>query len=91
MVYLVFVQVLDEANRKVAQWDGAAGGEWYPTAAWQAGQRIWQDVPLKIADNAPPGRYRVIAGLYDPATGARLHTPDGTDAIQLGSITVGSK
>lgn len=87
-VYLVFVQVLDETNRKIAQWDGAAGGDWYPTPAWQAGQRIWQDVPLKIADDAPPGRYRVIAGLYDPVTGTRLHTTDGNDAVVLGQIDV---
>jgi hypothetical protein len=87
-VLLVFVQVLDEANRKIAQWDGAAGGDWYPAPAWQAGQRIWQDVPLKIADDAPSGRYRVIAGLYDPTTGARLHTPDGADALTLGQIDV---
>jgi hypothetical protein len=85
---LVFVQVLDETDRKIAQWDGAAGGDWWPTPAWQAGQSIRQDIPLRIDEDAPPGTYRVIAGLYDPVTGARLVTPDGQDALWLGTIEV---
>lgn len=86
--YMVFVQVLDGADRKVAQWDGAAGGDWYPTPAWEAGQRIRQDVPLRIAPDAFPGSYRVIAGLYDPATGQRLRFTGGNDSVGLGSIEV---
>ena len=86
--YLVFVQLLDDADRKIAQWDGAAGGDWWPTPAWKPGQRIWQDVPLTIAADAPPGRYRLIAGLYDPASGARLRWRDGGEVLQLGMIEV---
>lgn len=86
---LVFVQVLDDADHKIAQWDGAAGGNWWPTPAWQPGQRIRQDVPLMLDPEAPPGVYRVIAGLYGPATGVRLRTPDGQDAVLLDTITVG--
>ncbi len=87
-LYLVFVQLLDDNDRKIAQWDGAAGGDWWPTPAWQAGQRIRQDIPLQIAPDAPPGTYRLIAGLYDPATGARLQLRDGGDILQLGTVEV---
>jgi hypothetical protein len=87
-LYLVFVQLLDDADRKGAQWDGAAGGDWWPTPVWQPGQRVWQDVPLTIAADAPPGSYRLIAGLYDPATGARLRWQDGGDALLLGEVEV---
>ncbi len=86
--YLVFAQLLDTQNRKVAQWDGAAGGDWWPTPAWQPGQRVWQDVPLQIAADAPPGRYRLLVGVYDPATGARLPLADGQDALELGMVEV---
>jgi hypothetical protein len=86
--YLVFAQLLDAQNRKVAQWDGAAGGDWWPTPAWQPGQRVWQDVPLQVAADAPPGRYRLLVGVYDPATGARLPLADGQDALEPGVVEV---
>jgi hypothetical protein len=86
--YLVFVQLLDDANRKAAQWDGALGGEWWPTLGWRPGQAIWQDIPLQVAADAPPGRYRLIAGVYDPATGARLRQPDGSDSVLLGQVDI---
>ncbi len=87
-LYLVFAQVLDDADRKIAQWDGAVGGDWWPTPVWRAGQRVWQDVPLTVAANAPPGRYRVIVGVYDPATGRRLPLADGSDALLLTHLEV---
>jgi hypothetical protein len=86
--YMVFVQMLDEQDRKVAEWNGAAGGDWHPTTAWQVGERIWQDVPLDIAADTPAGRYRVIAGLFDPTTGERLPMPDGADMLTLGEVMV---
>jgi len=86
--YLVFVQLLDDANRKVAQWDGALGGDWWLALGWRPGQQIWQDVPLRIADDAPPGRYRLITGIYDPATGKRLRMADGADSVLLGQVDV---
>jgi hypothetical protein len=86
--YLVFVQLLDAGEAKVGQWDGAAGGDWLPTPAWRPGQQVWQDVPLTIAADAPPGRYRVVAGLYDPATGARLPLSSGGDMLTLAEIEI---
>jgi hypothetical protein len=45
---------------------------------------------LLLPDNLPPGRYELIAGLYNPGLdGApRLHAPDGTDSVRLGFVTV---
>lgn len=87
-MYLVFVQVLDDANRKVAQWDGAVGGDWWPTTVWRQGQGVWQDVPLEVAVDAPPGRYRVLVGVYDPVSGERLRLSGGDDALVLGMVDV---
>ena len=86
--WLLFVQVLDAQDRQIANWTGAAGGDWYPTPAWQPGQRIWQDVPLAIAQDATAGTYRVIAGLFNPATGERLHLQDGADMLVVGEVVV---
>lgn len=85
---MVFVQVLDNTNRKIAEWNGAVGGDWIPTTAWQPSMRMWQDIPLAIAPDASSGTYRVIAGLFDPATGERLRLPDDGDHIVLGEVVV---
>lgn len=89
--YLVFVQVLDEQDRKIAEWNGAAGGDWHPTPAWQPGQRIWQDIPLTIAADAAPGTYRVIIGLFDATSGERLPIGDGNTMFQIGEIEIESR
>jgi hypothetical protein len=36
-----------------------------------------------VNPDAPPGTYRLAIGMYDPATGQRLTTPDGADQIVL--------
>lgn len=69
---LVFAQILGPDDRKYAAWDGAAGGDWWPSPAWQPGDRIWQDVPLTLDPATPPGRYRLVVGLYRADTGERL-------------------
>ncbi len=82
---LVFAQVLASDDHKWAAWDGAAGGDWWPSPAWQAGDRIRQDVPLALDPATPPGRYRLAVGLYHAATGARLaatSAPDGLVVLQ---------
>jgi hypothetical protein len=86
---MVFVQLLDADNRKIAEWNGAAGGAWWPTPAWQPGQRIWQDIPLTIAPDAPAGSYRLVAGLFNVKTGERLSVEDGSDMLHLGTIEIG--
>jgi hypothetical protein len=80
------VQLLDTNDVKAAQWDGADGGDWLPTSTWQPGQRIWQDIPLNVAVNAPPGSYRVVVGLYDPTSEARLALSSGGDMLTLTTL-----
>ncbi|HEX6289068.1 MAG TPA: hypothetical protein VFZ66_07745 [Herpetosiphonaceae bacterium] len=69
---LVFAQILGPDDHKWAAWDGAAGGDWWPSQAWQPDDRIWQSIPLKLDPATPPGRYRLVVGLYSAATGERL-------------------
>jgi hypothetical protein len=40
--------------------------------------------------NLAPGTYRVIAGLYEPATGQRAVTAAGQDGIVIAELTVPS-
>jgi 4-amino-4-deoxy-L-arabinose transferase-like glycosyltransferase len=85
--YTVFVQLLDGNGQVVAQRDRWPGDGLFPTAALQAGQVISDN--LAIALDVPPGRYRLIAGLYrgDVEGYPRLSGPGG-DFVELPAIQV---
>jgi hypothetical protein len=66
--YTVFVQVLDDADRVLAQSDRQPQAGLFPTSTWRAGDRVDDRVELQ-GDVA--GWQRVIVGLYG-ADGQRL-------------------
>ncbi len=81
----VFVQLLDDQGRMVAGMEGPPLA-WLPTTQWT-------DVPLRtqhklrVPATLPPGQYRMIAGMFDPESGARL-VWDGEDALSLGEVAI---
>lgn len=81
--YTVFVQLLDEANHVVGQRDAQP---LIPTTAWRPGQTITDNHGIYLEPGTPPTPLRLIVGLYDPATGARLPIEGGGDFIQLSSV-----
>jgi hypothetical protein len=70
--YKVFTQLLGPANTVVTQSDSFPADGTRPTTGWLPGEIITDAHTLVLPPNAPPGPYRLIAGLYNPATGARL-------------------
>lgn len=88
--YTVFVHLVDDAGKVVAQSDAppAAG---YTTDRWLPGEVVVDSHTLR-----PPtaGRYRLLAGMYDPVSGQRLAAQDETgtpvpeQAIPLGQVNV---
>ncbi|MEJ2209943.1 MAG: hypothetical protein P8129_13005 [Anaerolineae bacterium] len=91
--YTVFVQVIDEAGAKAGQVDRLPCGGGCPTTAWRPGDLVGARYQVAIDPAALPGRYRVIAGLYDLATGARLPVVGAAgnpaaDHLLLGSVNV---
>jgi 4-amino-4-deoxy-L-arabinose transferase-like glycosyltransferase len=90
--YAVFVHLEDDAGKVYSYGDGAPRGGNYPIWAWAEGEVIVDDRTLAVAADTPPGRYRIVVGLYDGggrvtaygADGARL--PD--DAVDLGMVEV---
>jgi hypothetical protein len=84
---MVSLQLLGAENHKWAQWDGALGGDWRPVQSWQPGARVRQDVPLQIDPATPPGTYRLVLVIYDPASG-RPETIGGQSALDLGELVV---
>ena len=86
--YTVFAQLLDREQNLVASFDRPPLDGAYPTSTWLPGQTILdpRHIPLPAA---PPGEYRLIVGLYDPATGARLPTNLNTDFAEVSRVTIG--
>ena len=70
--YTVFVHLLDAAGNLVAQGDSPPTGGIYPTSAWPASQAVRDPHHFAVPAAVPPGQYRLVVGLYQPSTGARL-------------------
>lgn len=86
--YTVFTQLLDASGALVAQQDNwPVNGQWPPTC-WRAGDAIVDPYRLALPADLPPGDYRLVAGLYDAQSGARLLTQNGADYVPLTTITV---
>ena len=81
--YTVFVHLLDETGATRGYGDSEPGGGQLPTASWLPGEYLADRHEVSIAADAAAGRYRLAIGLYDPATGQRLMTPEGADRLLL--------
>jgi hypothetical protein len=86
--YVVFVHVLDENGELAAQQDGwPAAGQW-PTTCWAGGEMIVDAHHIPLPDDLPAGRYAIITGMYDAASGERLIATGVRDHILLGHIDI---
>jgi hypothetical protein len=89
--YAVFVHLLSEVGTMVAQRDTYPGLGRYPTTAWEPGVAFADTVRLHVPETAyAPDAGYVQVGLYLPG-GPRLTTPDGRDALRLGTVEVRSR
>ncbi len=88
--YNLFLQLLNSAGQAVAQHDSPPNGGYSPTSTWLPGQTIHSRHALALPADLPPGSYRLITGLYDPATGARLPVNETADFVDLREITLES-
>ncbi len=81
--YTVFVQLVSSEGRVIAQSDAMPAQNQRPTTGWRAGEYIVDEHQLTFHADARPGPARLIAGLYDAATGERLPLDGGTDSVTL--------
>jgi uncharacterized membrane protein len=86
--YSVFAQLLGPAGNVRAQVDAVPQGGGYPTPWWLPGEVVVDALTLTLPPDAPrDATFRLIAGLYEPATGDRLVlTNTGADFVELTSI-----
>jgi hypothetical protein len=85
--YRVFVHLLDDTGRLIAQSDGVPVDWTRPTPGWAVGEVVVETRTLTLPDDADVGTYDLRVGLYDE-DGNRLPLPDGTDAVFLSEIVV---
>ncbi len=84
--YAVFVQLIDADGQVVAQSDSAPSSGTRPTTGWRAGEYIEDCHTLRLNPGFTADQVidaRLIAGLYDPVTGARLQIRDSADYVVL--------
>ncbi|MBN1661950.1 MAG: glycosyltransferase family 39 protein [Anaerolineae bacterium] len=87
--YSVFLQLLDPYDLIVAQRDVYPGPGTFPTGEWKAGEQFRDTYTLRLPATAPaPTKARLIIGLYDHTTGARLPVSTGDDSVSLGEIAI---
>lgn len=85
--YTVFLQLLDASGRLVAQQDRWPVENAWPPTCWPEGEQVVDPYTLALPADLPVGRYALVAGLYDAATGERLRTGSG-DRVQLSEIAI---
>ena len=85
--YTVFVQLLDASGQVVAQIDQPPQGGAAPTTTWLPGEVLTDPYQLTLP-TLSPGDYRLIGGLYNPLTGARLLLTAGGDHVALGRVVI---
>jgi mannosyltransferase len=91
--YAVSLQLLDENGVLRAQHDQQPGDSAFPTTSWVQGEVVSDTHQLGLPADLPPGSYRLIVRMYDPATLAVLPATgaDGSpagDALTLATVEV---
>ena len=84
-VYTLFVHVVGADGAVLTQYDSQPQQAFYPTAFWDPGERLQDEVLLQIPADAEPGVYQVVGGFYLLTTGERLPT-SGADALPEDAI-----
>lgn len=86
--YTVFVHLLNQAGQVVSQADSPPQAGAAPTTTWLPGEILTDSYTLSLPADLPAGPYRLITGLYNPASGERLPVAPGVNFVELAQLTV---
>ncbi|MEW5986378.1 MAG: glycosyltransferase family 39 protein [Chloroflexota bacterium] len=81
--YRVFLHLVGPDGEIVSQSDGEPADWTRPTTGWLPGEIVLDERVLEMPPEQSLAGYSLRAGLYDPATGERLETPEGETAATL--------
>lgn len=85
--YRVFLHLIGP-DGVVVQSDGEPANWTRPTTGWLPGEVVLDQRVLSLPGELVAGEYRLVTGLYT-VEGGRLVTPEGTDAVALGTLLIG--
>jgi hypothetical protein len=86
--YAVFLHLRNEANQTVVQFDFSPSR---PTSSWWRGDVLHDTLDFELPAQLPAGKYRLLMGLYEAKTLARLLVKEdrtGENAIELTQLVV---
>jgi hypothetical protein len=87
--HVVFVHLLSADGELVAQHDDAPVGNVVPRSAWPAGATFKYPVSIRLPDDLPEGRCRVLVGVYLWPSLKRLDLPGNVEnAFELGAVRI---
>jgi hypothetical protein len=81
--YTVFVHLLAEDGRLIAQHDAPPDNGRRPTSGWVAGEFVVDPHEMTFREQGYTGPATIEVGLYDPDSGERLLTAEGRDFVYL--------
>ncbi|MCA0457745.1 MAG: glycosyltransferase family 39 protein [Chloroflexi bacterium] len=81
--YTVFVQLVADDGRVLAQSDSLPAGGSRPTTGWRGGEYLVDTHTVNFHADASTATASLIVGLYDAATGQRVPVSATTDTITL--------
>lgn len=88
--HTVFVHLLGDKGDIWAQRDSLPGGGARLTSGWMLGEVIVDRHEIPVAEDIPPGTYRLVWGMYDASTGVRLPILD-TEGARLDDMIEGAR
>jgi hypothetical protein len=87
--YTVFVHLLGQDERVIAQRDAPPGLGARPTSGWTPGQVVADPYLLALPEATyAPDQAVWEVGLYDAQTGRRLRMADGADSVRFGAVAI---
>jgi hypothetical protein len=92
--YKVFVHlVTPDDSARVAQTDNAPNLGFRPTTRWSPGKLIIDAQQVELGPDTPPGKYRLLVGMYRPEDVTNLAVRSASsalpgDRLDLGEITI---
>ena len=86
--HTVFVHLVDEHGRLLAQHDGKPANGNYPTFEWEADDLVPDKHVVQLPRDMLPGDYRVLVGMYDPVSMERLAVLSANKPVVDSAVTL---
>ncbi len=90
--YKVFTHLVGPDGKLAGQQDAFPQGGQATTDSWVTGQVVADHYAISVSPQAPPGKYELQVGWYEPTSGQRLSLSDRPiDSLPIAEVTVSGK